>query len=357
LTLFSETGMGRELRNDGSRSRCRFSNKGTFVYNPRTWAVLAVVMLPLSGRAQDQNPAPASGPVNVSTFRSIVPVGSESTVIYTTCDGMPRLDTPVQAVESSDGGGPPQAGHHTDWPEVWGTVGVPIIITGSRMAPNGVPFKPLFGLDLDFNIGLLSQKELYLFAENKFWAQRAAPGVTNPSQGKWDFSKREYDLLLGVAWTYFDAFELRVSTYALNNLNRGESLSSPIGFKDGILLESRYYFSNADIYDVGRLSFLSIGYYPAKGLVAGDGQEFHPGLFARAYLTYDLAPIRSYVYFDGQFTAEHVKARLLELDLGLAARPFGRLPNLEFRIGYDVIGDVQVDSTRNLLYGAIRILY
>src|SRR5258708_2247768 len=184
--------MGRELRNDGSRNRCRISNKGTFVYNPRTWAVLAVVILPLSGRAQDQRPAPASGPVDVSTFRSIVPVVPASTVIYTTCDGMPRQDAPVQVVESSDGDGPPPSGHHTSWPEVWGTVGLPIYITGNHMAPNGVPFKPLFGLDFDFNIGLLSQKELYLFAENKFWAQRAAPGITNPSQGQWDFSKREY---------------------------------------------------------------------------------------------------------------------------------------------------------------------
>jgi hypothetical protein len=226
------------------------------------------------------------------------------------------------------------------------------------MAPNGVPFKPLFGLDFDFNIGLLPQKELYLFAENRFWTQRAAPGVTNPRQGSWDFSKREYDLFLGLAWTYFDAFEFRVSTYALNNLNRGDSLSSPFGFRDGILLENRYYLGNADIYDVGRLSFVSIGYFPAKGLTGGDGTEFHPGLFARAYLTYDFTPIHSYAYFDGQFIADRaLHARLLEMDLGLASRPFRRLPNLEFRIGYDVTSDVQVDSTRNLLYGAIRILY
>jgi hypothetical protein len=334
-----------------------FLKQGTFVYNARTLAALAVVMLPLSGWAQDPQVAQASGPVNVSQFRSIASMVSGNTVIYTTCDGLPQPETPHQPVESCDAGGPSQSGHHISWPEVWGTVGLPIYITGSHMAPNGVPFKPSFALDFDFNIGLLSQKELYLFAQNKFWTQRAAPGITNPSQGKWDFSKREYDLLLGAAWTYFDALEFRVSTYGLNNLNRGDSLSSPFGFKDGILLETRYYFWNADIYDVSRLSFLSIGYYPAKGLVAGDGKEFHPGLFARAYLTYDLTSIRSYVYFDGQFTAEHVKARLLEMDLGLAARPFVRLPNLEFRIGYDVIGDVQVDSTRNLLYGAIRILY
>jgi hypothetical protein len=321
----------------------------------RTWAALAVVILPVLCHAQDQ-PA-AAGPVTVSVFRGIVPSGSEVPVVYTTCGGLSRRDIPAGQTEQPDADGLPAPGRHTCWPEVWGTVGVPIYITGSHMAPNGVPYKPLFGLDFDFNIGLLSQKELYLFAENRFWTQRAAPGVTNPSQGKWDFSKREYDLLLGAAWTYFDAFELRFSSYALNNLNRGNSLSSPFGFKDGVLLENRYYLCNADIYDVGRLSFVSIGYFPAKGLVGGDGAEFHPGLFARAYLTYDLGLLRSYVYFDGQFIAERIKARLLDVDVGLAARPFGRLPNLEFRIGYDVTGDVQVDSARNLVYGAIRILY
>jgi len=348
--------MGREHRHVEPRGRRRLSSiKGICVSNPRTWAALAVVMLPLLARAQEQHQA--NGPVIVSEFRSVTPGRSEHAVVYTTCEGMTKPTAPGPATELLDDSDLLPRGHHTCWPEVWGTVVLPLYITGSRMAPNGVPFKPLFGLDFDFNIGLLSQKELYLFAENHFWLQRAAPGVTNPKQGKWDFSKREYDLILGAAWTYFDAFELRVSSYALNNLNRGDSLSSPFGFKDGILLENRYYLCNADIYDVGRLSFVSIGYYPAKGLVAGDGTEFHPGLFARAYLTYDLPWLRSYLYWDGQLIAERLKARLLEVDVGLATRPFVRLPNLELRIGYDVTGDVQVDSARNLFYGAVRILY
>jgi hypothetical protein len=340
LTRLPAKRMGHDLRT-ADRTALAFPEQGTLC-KPRTLAALAILMLPVIGRAQD----PPSAGVNVSQFRSIASMVSNDPTVYTTCDGMPKVEEPTQQ------------GRHTCWPEVWGTVDLPIYATGSHMAPNGVPFKPLFALDFDFNISLLPQKELYLFVESKFWAQRAAPGVTNPSQGKWDFSKREYDFLVGAAWTYFDSFEFRVSAYGLNNLNRGDSLSSPFGFRDGILLENRYYFCNADIYDVGRLSFLSLGYFPGKGLVAGDGQEFHPGLFARAYLTYDLDLIRSYVYFDGQFTAERVaKARLLEMDLGLAVRPFSRLPNFEFRIGYDVTGDVQVDSTRNLVYGAIRLLY
>jgi hypothetical protein len=151
---------------------------------------------------------------------------------------------------------------------------------------------------------------------------------------------------------------LRVASYAMNNLNRGNSLSSPYGFRDGLLLENRYYLGNADIFDVGRLSFLSLGYFPSKGMAAGDGTEFHPGLYARAYLTYDIKPLRSYLYFDGTYTGERLmKARLLEMDIGVAARPFMRLQNLEFRLGYDLTGDVQADTTRNLLYGAVRINY
>jgi hypothetical protein len=327
------------------------------VKTQRAVAIVAFLLLPGLGQAQPAAPAAPSAPAIVSQYRSLTPAAPAAPVVYTTCNGDKDQDASPKE-ESATAEPPPPECHHCSWPEVWGTVGFPIYITGSHMAPNGVSFYPLFAFDFDFNIGILPHKELYLFAENKFWTQRASPGVTNPSQGKFDFSKREYDFMLGGAWNYFNNFELRLEAYALNNLNRGDSLSSPYGFKDGVGIENRYYFGSADVYDVGRLSFVSIGYYPSKSLVGGDGSEFHPGLFARAYLTYDLPAIRSYGYFDGQYIGEKgVKPRLLELDVGLAARPFVRLPNLEFRVGYDITGDVQIDTTRNLVYGAIRIVY
>ncbi len=316
----------------------------------RTAAIIAVLVLPACLRAQGM-----PNPVTDYQCRNLNPAGEQPGPVITTCDGVLKPDGPLL---EEDAPIYDRFGRHTCWPQVWGMVGLPAYAFGSRMAPNGVPFNPLFGLDFDFNIGLLPDKELYLFAENQFWTQKAAKGVTNPSQGQFDFSKREYDLWLGAAWTYYDSFELRVASYAMNNLNRGNSLSSPYGFKDGILLENRYYLGNADIFDVGRLSFLSLGYFPSKGMAAGDGTEFHPGLYARAYLTYDIKPLRSYVYFDGTYTGERfMKARLLEMDIGWAARPFLRLQNLEFRLGFDLTGDVQVDTTRNLLYGAVRINY
>jgi hypothetical protein len=242
--------------------------------------------------------------------------------------------------------------------EVWGFLDLPIYATGSREAPNGVYFDPLFALNSNFNIGLLPQKKLYLFAETSVWMQRPGAGITNPSQGNLDFSKREFDFTGGIAWNYFDHFELRASAYALNNLNRGLSLASPAGFKDGVLLENRYYFGSADKYDVGRLSFLSVGYYPTKSLVGGNGEDFHPGLFARGYVTYDLPFMNSYLYGDFKFTAQRAfTPRLLDADIGWAARPFDQVRNVEFRVGSSVTADVQDHVTRDLLYGSIRFVY
>ena len=136
------------------------------------------------------------------------------------------------------------------------------------------------------------------------------------------------------------------------------SLSSPAGFKDGALIENRFYFGTADKYDVGRLSFLSLGYYPTKSLVGGNGEDFHPGMFARAYVTYDLPFLNSYLYGDAKYTAERtVKPRLLEFDAGWALRPFEQFKNVEFRLGSDVTADVQDNVTRDLIYGSIRLGY
>jgi hypothetical protein len=243
-------------------------------------------------------------------------------------------------------------------PDVWGYIGVPLYAAGSRQAPNGIVFDPLFAVNQSFNFGILPEKKLYVFVDTNFWMQRPGAGITNPSQGNFDFSKREFDVNSGIAWNYSGTWEARVSVYALNNLNRGTSLASPSGFKDGVLLENRYYFGNADKYDVGRLSFLSLGFYPTKSLVGGNGETFHPGLFARAYATYDLPFLSSYLYGDAKFTAEQtLKPRLLEFDAGWAFRPFKEFRNAEFRLGSDLTTDLQDGVTRDLIYGSARLYY
>ncbi|MDQ6624323.1 MAG: hypothetical protein M3Y86_12680, partial [Verrucomicrobiota bacterium] len=128
------------------------------------------------------------------------------------------------------------------WPEVWGDLGVRGYGTGDRVAPNGLPFEPLFKLDFNLNVGLLPQKKLYLFLDNDFWAQRAAPGITNKNFGNFDFSKREDDIAAGLAWNIFDRLELRGSVFSMNNLNRGTSKTVADDYQNGVLLEARYYF-------------------------------------------------------------------------------------------------------------------
>jgi hypothetical protein len=230
---------------------------------------------------------------------------------------------------------------------------------GERMAPNGHAYEPLFSVDLDFNIGLLPDQRLYLFGESNFWAQRAGPRVTNPSQGIFDFSKREWDFTAGAAWHVAGPLELRAFGYALNNLNRGVSFTMPAGYADGVGLEGRWYLPTADRYDVGKRGFLAVGYLPSKTLIDANGDEFAPGLCVRAYVTYDLPVVRSYMFVDGQAIGDdRFNLRLVLLDAGLAARPFLSLPPLEFRLGVTDTYDLRwYRYNRVLVYGAVRVLF
>ena len=241
------------------------------------------------------------------------------------------------------------------WPETWGVVALPAYAAGNRMAPNGVSYRPILAVTGDLNLGLLPHKELYVFSQGDFWAQHSNPQVT---QGSFGFSKRELDSEVGLAWNYFDAFELRGSGYALNNLNRGVSSNNGSGGKEGIKLEDRYYFSTANPYDVGRASFLGLGYIPTEDLVGGDGASFRPGLFARSYLPGDLpiSWVASYLYAGQQITARSAASpRLIDTDLGWAVRPLARYQNLELRIGYDLVTDVHAHTARNVIYAAVRL--
>jgi hypothetical protein len=262
------------------------------------------------------------------------------------CGGLLKADCVVD---------PPRPGIRA---KVWGFAEMPVYAIGSRMAPNGILFDPLFALNLDFNFEVIPNKKLYVFTESKFWMQRPGAGITNPSQGNLDFSKRELDFVAGAAWNYVNNLELRVAAYGLNNLNRGVSLSSPSGFQDGVLIENRFYFNAVDKYDIGKLNFVSVGYFPTKSLVGGNGESFKPSFWARGYFTYDVPFWNSYLYADAQLTAERaISPRLLELDFGLAMRPFERVPYVEVRVGSDLTTDVKDKVTRDLLYAAVRLTY
>ena len=244
---------------------------------------------------------------------------------------------------------PPEA------PHVWGFSGGNFYYGGTRMAPNGLSYFPLATGDLDLNIGLLPDKKLYIFVTTDFWLQRA---TAYQSHGSFDFTKREYDVDVGLAWNYWGAFELRAFGFALNNLNRGTSTLLPSGYNDGGGVENRYYFPTDDIYDIPRQSFLSIGYLPGKSVTGGDGVTFTPGLFARSYLSRDLHVFHSYVYADASLMCESdLGARLLTMDVGIAARPFTVMENLEFRLGATDTYDVKPAVNRGMGYLGIRFIF
>ncbi len=247
---------------------------------------------------------------------------------------------------------------------VWGILDLRGFPVDDQVASNGVEFKPLFLLDIDFNIMLWREQRLYLFVDSSFWGQKAAPGITNPSQGAFDFSKREYDFNLGAAWNYSGPWEARLFAYSFNNLNRGNSQASPSGFNDGVGLENRYYLGDTYAhlgtteFDAARATFLSVGYYPTKSMVDGNGNPFKPGLFARAYLTQDLWSELFYLYADVQFIASRsFQPTLLNLDAGVAARPFIKVPRLEFRAGTQDMIDLQGGDMEAGVYLAIRYVY
>jgi hypothetical protein len=252
-----------------------------------------------------------------------------------------------------------------DGPLVWGIAGLRGYAFGQQVAPNGLEFNPLFTLDLDLNLWISREARVYAFTDTRFWAQRPAPGITNPNQGVFDFSKREFDLDVGAAWNYYGLLEVRAFAYSFNNLNRGSSTVSPSGYDDGVGVENRFYLAGSypDIgtpgFDVSRANFVSLGYYPTKDMVDCSGRSFKPGPFARAYLTLDLVASGGwYLYMDAQFIGTRdLGAKLIDIDCGTAVRPFPRAPFLEFRLGSDDLYDIQYRETETSLYVAVRFIF
>jgi hypothetical protein len=271
-------------------------------------------------------------------------------------------DSPI-AVEAAEPPIDPQLPTR-DGPAVWGIAGVRGYPYGEHMAPNGVEYHQLFAFDLNFNLWLWRRQGLYLFAETSFWGQKPGAGITNSSQGAFDFSKRELDLDLGLAWNYHGPWEARLFAYSFNNLNRGASPVSPAGYRDGFGLENRYYLGStyADLgtaaFDEARATFLSVGYYPTKRMVDADGQSFKPGPFLRAYLTWDLWGPKCYLFGDTQFIASQAFApTLLNLDAGVAVRPFDQVPRLEFRLGSQDMFGLRRGDPETSLYLSVRYIY
>jgi hypothetical protein len=282
---------------------------------------------------------------------------------------------PVRPTEDLCPEGHPLVETEAPFRSVWGAVDFRVIPDGRRVAPNGVPYHPIVCLDLDMNLWLWQRQGLYLFGYGRFWGmpddnQTLLEGPKDGSQpsyrGLFNLSKREFDLLMGLAWNYWGALEARFFAYSLSNLNRGTSLTRPYGFNDGVGLENRLYLDpeydrlGREGYDVSRASFLSLGYYPSKVMIGLDGNFFAPGPFARAYLTWDVPHTCCYLYADTQLICNSAcTPKMLDADTGLAIVPFEGRRLLEFRLGAEVLADYQagVVRTNAMPYIAVRLNY
>jgi hypothetical protein len=253
------------------------------------------------------------------------------------------------------------------WPHmVWGEADAKLFPDAGRIAPNGVAYDPLFSLDLDFNIWLWPSQGLYYFADLRYWGGRGGQGQTH---GNIDYTRREFDLMQGVAWNYCGPLELRAVGYANENFNRGSSEVSPDGHtNDGFGVEQRLYLSEEYTrlgqpgYNVSRATFVSLGYYPTKSLIGGDGKQFAPGLFARLNLIWDIPSTCCYLYgnFYQVFERPSFVPRMLFSDVGLAITPFKEMPMLEFRLGSEFDTDWRAaGAVRNmsLPYLSVRLNY
>jgi hypothetical protein len=250
------------------------------------------------------------------------------------------------------------------WQTAWGLVGLRIFADGPKTAPNGQEYHPSFSLDLDINFWLWRSQGIYLFGDLRFWGQRPEQGVTNGRDGGLGFSKRQFDLLGGPAWNYAGPWEARIYGYCMNNLNRGTNLITPAGINDGFGVENRYYLSEEYArlgqtgFDVARATFLSIGYFGTKEMIGNNGELFKPGLLLRAYLTCDIWDWPVYAFGDATFISERsLQAKLLLLDVGVAARPFCDWQHWEFRLGVENTADFEVGDVQNLWYVSLRCIF
>lgn len=161
----------------------------------------------------------------------------------------------------------------------WGDVGAGAYVGRSyKVAPNGLTYKPMFRLVADLNIG---SEDWYVFAKSAYYAEKPQPGVTtNKHQGQFDFTKRQYDFDVGMAFALAAQTEIRLWTYSQSNINRGNDLNKPYGFKDGAVLALR---RDSDIVDY-RVRFEG-GYYITKELADNAGNSYEPGFFGEATLT------------------------------------------------------------------------
>jgi hypothetical protein len=120
-----------------------------------------------------------------------------------------------------------------------------IFFSGQKMAPNLLAYVPSLGFDWTnemFLLGTEDRPRLSFDMNLKFWfARKADVKLFNTHDGIGG-TKREFYLSYGINYWLGKQTEISLKTYGYNNLNRGDGISSPKGFKDGAVLSIEYTF-------------------------------------------------------------------------------------------------------------------
>jgi hypothetical protein len=120
-----------------------------------------------------------------------------------------------------------------------------IYFCGKKIAPNLLAYKPSLGFDWTNEVFLFGNNDrprLSFYANIEFWfARKANVGFINLHDGIGG-TKRELYLGYGLNLYYSKQTKFYLITYGYNNLNRGNSLSQPSGFRDGSVLGVSHMF-------------------------------------------------------------------------------------------------------------------
>jgi hypothetical protein len=120
-----------------------------------------------------------------------------------------------------------------------------LFLSGNRVAPNLLTYKPLLGFKWSnafYLLGNRSHPKLSLLADmNFYFARKAGVTVFNTHDGLGG-TKREVFFSYGLSYAYDPDTVFTLRTYGYNNLNRGNSSTIPISFRDGFSLELSHDF-------------------------------------------------------------------------------------------------------------------
>ena len=120
-----------------------------------------------------------------------------------------------------------------------------VYLYGKRMGPNLLAYEPVLGFDWHHEIflaGTKSRPKLSIFGDAQFWfAKKANTALFNAHDGI-GATKRELFLGYGVNYFLTPRTSIYLESYGFNNLNRGDSATKPIGFRDGSTFGIRHDF-------------------------------------------------------------------------------------------------------------------